>query len=79
MERFFLYLFNKKCHVRNFTKLLANFIERYCILPDFCCVEMKHYLIKFFVKCRVFQCLRTWNSKLRCVTDTEKVKKLTSK
>lgn len=64
-ERVFLYFFSKYSHNVGISKTLYLIIKKHCSVPTFCSTLISDYFIKFFIKCRIFQCLRVWNSKLK--------------
>ena len=80
-EKLFLYCFENYSHKYHFDRLVFHAIKSNCPHPVFCNTIMLDYFIKFFIKCRIFQCIKMFNRKQletrKVIRD--KVKKLTSK
>lgn len=75
-ERIFLYFFTNFKHLYHFTKITTDFIEQNCDLPSFCSTEMSSFIIKFFVRCRTFQCVKMFNRTLVVKKSKDKIKKI---
>ena len=75
-ERVFLYCFDKFCHRKGFSSSVVRIINQNCKKTSFCREEMTDYFVKFFVKCRTFNCVNVWNAKLSTKTDKEKMRKI---
>lgn len=65
MEKMFLYCLSVYGHVTGFSFFAFNTLKIYCKVPKFCDLLISDHFIRFFVKCRTFQALKSWNAKLR--------------
>ena len=77
-ERLFLYCFHYYSYRPRFDRLVYDAIKSHCQFPKFCCEKVTHFYIKFFIKCRLFQCTKMFNSKFYNRSTKDKVKKLTN-
>jgi len=75
-ERIFLYCFHEHSHRNGFDRIVQKAISEHITLPSFCSPIITEYFIKYFIKCRIFQSLKYFNSKLVTKNDREKVKKM---
>ena len=83
-EKIFLYTFEHSRHLINFKDLVFSHIYNYASHPAFCNKSILDYFISFFIKCRIFQSIKFFNSssrnlKIKSKATKEKLTKLTGK
>ena len=76
MEKIFLFSFHNFPHVVGFTKVLHEAIKTNLEFPAFCSEVMTDYLIKIFIKCRTFQCIKVFNQRIKEKDFKDKLVKL---
>lgn len=75
-ERVFLFFFHNYKHLVKFVMITKQFIESNCHIPLFCSPEVSRFFISFYVKCRLFQCIKVFNLGLIKKCSSGKVRKI---
>ena len=72
----FFVFFEHFRHVKRFTFLLFNAMKNDCAHPKLCPATLD-FLLKYFIKCRIKQSVRSFNLSIRNESHSSKLAKLT--
>lgn len=77
-ERVFLYIFEHYRHVHKFSQLANETITKMCNVPVLCNKAMSNFLVRYYVRMRIFQCVKLLNKRVMKSSrkKVEKMKKL---
>jgi hypothetical protein len=78
LERTFLYYFDQHCYKVGFAKVFEKVVLDLCPLPKFCDGKITHFFVRKFVRVRLLQSIKRWNSAIATKSHADKLKKMSS-
>lgn len=76
-ERVFLYFYDNYSHLNRISKIIETFISENCTEIVTCPAVEDKYLIRYFIKCRIFHTVKLLNINISKAKESEKIKKIT--